>query len=236
MNVYRRAVITLAAALTVLPLAGVSAQDIPDQPLATYSQLSGTNNNRVTTSNEFVISPLSIKQAADDVDVPAGASWWRVSSFTFVGRQCLDGSLGDKILFSVMENSPSNRPGSVISQGEATFSGAAISDCNTSNSEFTLDLSANPRMLRPGQRYWLSVLGQTASGSSRFVYWATRSTQTGFPAQYFTKVLEGCDNFWGPRIDCDGLNNNDADMAWAVEYELWTPTDFISIPMISNRR
>lgn len=240
MTAFRRALIALAAALALAALvsgpAGVSAQDVPDLPQDTYSQLSGTNNNRVTTSNEFAVAPLAIKQAADDIQVPAGASWWRVTSFTFVGRQCMDGSLGDKILFIVLDNAANNRPGTVLSQGEATFAGPAPSDCNTANAEFTLDLTANPRVLRAGQRYWLSVLGQVASGSSRFVYWATRSTQTGFPAQYFTKVLEGCADFWGPRIDCDGQNNNDADMAWAITYELWTPTDFINIPMIANRR
>jgi hypothetical protein len=239
MTVYRRALIALAT-LALLPLfggpAGVSAQDIPDLPHETVSQLDGTSNNRVTTSSEFAVSPLSIKQAADDVVVPAGDSWWRLTSFTFVGRQCLEGSMGDKIFFIVLNNDANNRPGNEIARGEATFSGAAPSDCSNTNSEFALELGVNVYLLRPGQRYWLSVLGQTASGSTRFVYWATRSTQTGLPAQYFTKFLEGCNNFWGPRTVCDGLNNDDADMAWSVSYELWTPTDYLNIPMVSKTR
>lgn len=229
----------LATGVLTAPLTAVAAEG-PEFPSESLAQLDGTVNNRTTRSSDYLGSPLSLQQAADDFAVPAGESWWLVSEVKYVGQSCISAADGDVPIVAFLNtDTVTGKPNVVVQSSIAEFMGDPVFTCSSSagNSEFTLSIANQRAFLKPGQTYWLSIYGRvTTISQSRVLWWATRSTQTGSPAHYYTGTVDGCRNEWAPRRDCDGQSNQDADLAWAITYTQWTPSDFLSIPMISQRR
>ncbi|HRE29990.1 MAG TPA: hypothetical protein PK954_25335 [Anaerolineales bacterium] len=220
----RSRLLSVAALTLCVVLSGPSlalAQETPEGSQEVHSQLDGTLTNSQTgktysvTSSTFPYGNLALsnKYAADDVIVPPGNEWWRVTAVSIWGELCLNASQGDAIALVVYYNSgaldsgsPSNVRQSVPLTGwsDGCASDAALVD-------FQLQ---TPIVLPSGLKYWISI--QSSSNAlDRKIFWATRGTALNQPAAYIG--YGDCFSEWQQRVACVADVPGD-DMAWSLTY------------------
>lgn len=220
----RSRLLSVAALTLCVVLSGPSlalAQETPEGSQEVHSQLddpvydTGTGKRYSVTSSTFSNTPVSNKFAADDVIVPPGSEWWRVTSVSIVAQLCLDQSLGDTISLLVYYNSGALDSGSPGFLRQKVMLSGWSSVCAADSSQVDLQLQT-PIVLPSGNKYWLSV--QSDSNTlilDRKLFWATRGAAVNQSAMYYGNG--DCRSEWQARTTCvsDVLGN---DMAWSLTY------------------
>lgn len=200
----------------------------PEPPLTTYDDnwTGGTQGlalGSAAAPNTAPTPPISYIEAADDVVLPAGATFGLVTNVNVDGQFFNDTPVNSVIVRFYSDSA--NLPGTLVYSQTANITAGATSG------DFQLALP-NAAVLRTGQRYWLSVQAQFLISDGNW-FWTTRTPQTGNPAAMRRSAESNCQNVWTTRANCE-VGSYGPDLYLQLIYTPFTPSAFIYLPIVGR--